>query len=238
MDLSSTSEHGFTFNGTCPHCGKEAAFPSVTQPFDESSSSYSHREGDRKIAALRCIACSKYILGIIRLNYSRTNDSHWWEYESHYPLDKPNDAVSEDIPVQIRLDFQEALRCQWVEAYNATVEMCRRAIEGTCLEKGVPDNIRTLQGMIDSLKDQEIITPGLQRTAHKVRLGGDRGAHPPQGIPPEKQKNEEGKPIQRIEKEHAEAVVGFTEHFLHHVYVVPKQLDKYDFSRTKPDKNS
>jgi hypothetical protein len=42
----------------------------------------------------------------------------------------------------------------------------------------------------------------------------------------------------RIEKDHADAVVGFTEHFLHHVYVIPKQLEKYDFSRTKPPKQS
>lgn len=235
MKLSSTSERGFTLNGTCPHCGKEAAFPSVTVPFDEMAG-YSFSEGDRKITALQCIACREYILGIIKLHYANRNQSYWWQYEAHFPLDKPNDNVSEDIPESIRLDFQEAVRCQWVKAYNATAEMCRRAVETSCIEQGVPEKIKNLEDMIDWLEEQRKITPALKDAAHKVRLGGNRGAHPPHN-PEEKAaaslQTKGGGLVIRIEEEHAEAIVAFTQHFLDHIYVIPKQLPQYDFSKPK-----
>jgi hypothetical protein len=120
----------------------------VTVPFEEKSGQFAYTHGDKRMAALRCIACRQYILEIIRYNYGERTQSFWWSCLAHFPLGKPNDAVAEEIPEHIRLDFQEALRCQWVRAYNATVEMCRRAIENSCLDKKVPDNMRTLHGFI------------------------------------------------------------------------------------------
>jgi len=38
-----------------------------------------------------------------------------------------------------------------------------------------------------------------------------------------------GTPVEKIEKEHAEAIIAFTREFFHHVYVGPKLLGKYDF---------
>lgn len=215
--------------GECPHCSPvQSAFETVT-------STYEVKLGGgwkRVIAAAKCVACQRFILAAIT-----DAGGLGWKYEFHYPIGKPNDTVSEDIPEHIRLDFQEALRCQHVQAYNATAEMCRRAIENSCLNLGVPDSTRTLNEMIDWLEEKRIITPALKKIAHKVRLGGDRAAHPPQGVPAaEQHKNEEGKPVKRIEESHADAIVGFTKHFLHHVYVIPKQLEKFDFSRTRPDK--
>jgi len=55
--------------------------------------------------------------------------------------------------------------------------MCRRALEASCLDLGAPkDNV--LEKMIDSLEANRKITPYLKEAAHKVRLGGNRGAHP------------------------------------------------------------
>jgi hypothetical protein len=226
MNLSSTSDHGFTFNGTCPHCNKEAAFPSVTGTFDEMTNTYSYSSGDRRIAALRCIACRQYILGIIELKEG--SRSTWWAYKNHYPLGKPNDSVDEEVPENIREDFREALRCQWVAAYNSTAEACRRTVEASCINLGAPYD-KVLQKMIDWLEEKQIITKGLKDVAHKIRLGGDRGAHPGED-PSEPPKYE---PMIKIEKEHADAIVEYTRHFLEHVYVIPKRLPTFDFSKPK-----
>jgi Domain of unknown function (DUF4145) len=188
-------------------------------------------------------------LAQIRLEHYPHGDTKWI-YEIHYPLGKPNDSVAIEIPDHIKDDFREALRCFWVNAYNATAEMCRRAVEASCLNLGAPSNL-ALEKMIDWLADQQIVTPFMRDVAHKIRLGGNRGAHPnPAPEPPASVPADEAVslavadpvlssgtgPVEKIEKEHAEAIVEFTRQFFHHVYVVRMQLDKYDFSKPKMPK--
>lgn len=164
-----------------------------------------------------------------------------YQYIGHFPLGQPDETVAEEIPEHIKPDFKEALRCLWVDAYNATVEMCRRALEASCLDLGAPKK-KVLEDMIDWLEEKRKITPALRDAAHKIRLGGNRGAHPPTEAPAPnvavqvadstEAQPQEG-PIAKIEKEHAQAVVEFTRHFFQHVYVMPQELGKYDFSRPK-----
>jgi hypothetical protein len=113
--------------------------------------------------------------------------------------------------------------------------MCRRALEASCLDLGAPKN-KVLEKMIDWLEDKRIITPYLKDAAHNIRLGGNRGAHPPEDGPTaaDTASPVEDGPVEKIEKEHAEAIIGFTREFFHHVYVGPKLLGKYDFSKPKP----
>src|SRR5258707_643439 len=69
-------------------------------------------------------------------------------YRAHYPVGRPSDNVSSDVPEPIAADFKEALRCRWVDAYNATVEMCRRAIETSCQDLGAQPTL-SIQAQID-----------------------------------------------------------------------------------------
>jgi hypothetical protein len=169
MNLSNVQENGFTLNGTCPHCGKEAAFPTVTDTFDEHPGT----RYERMIAACRCIACNKYILGGLNKVIIDSVGNTRWAYQFHYPLGQPDDYVSESIPEGTRLDFQEALRCRWVDAYNATIEMCRRALESSCIEQGADKDL-VLAKMIDWVHGQGKITTPLKDMAHKIKLGGNR----------------------------------------------------------------
>ena len=165
---------------------------------------------------MECQGCRGYILGIV----TRKHPSRGCRYEAHYPLGKPDDSVSEDVPEDIRKDFREALRCRWVDAYNATLEMCRRALESSCIQLGATDSkLVTLEKKIDWVQSQGKITTALRDMAHKIRLGGDRGAHPSEKI---------------MESEHADAVIEFTKEYLDHVYVMPAKMAKFDFSRPKP----
>jgi hypothetical protein len=228
MELAHVDDNGsFVFRGTCPHCGALATFPTVSQPYVEKDD-----RGNpwRLTAPARCIGCRKCILAIIKLPYGVVRE---WVYEAHYPLGSPNDDVAEEIPNGIREDFQEAIRCLWVNAYNATAEMCRRALESACLKLGAPKH-KVLQIMIDHLAEKGEITPYLQGAAHKIRLGGDRGAHPPEDIHDDKvvtDKDDDEGPVESLREEHAKFIVEYTREFFHHIFVGPARLDSYDFSK-------
>jgi hypothetical protein len=218
MELASINERGFVLRGECPHCQAKSAFPTVQNPYEDRSND----PNMMLIAIARCMACNEYILA--KLNSS----GRGWRYDDHYPLGKPDDSVDDNIPENIRKDFSEALRCRWIDAHNATAEMCRRAVESSCINLGAPYS-KVLQEMIEWLYLKGKITEGLKDVAHKIRLGGDRAAHPPED-PTQPQKYE---PVTVIDEEHAGAIVNFTGHFLDHVYVIPKQLPSYDFSKPK-----
>ena len=192
-------------------------------------------------SVLECQGCGGFILGITEQPSNGGNHI----YKEHYPIGSPDETVAGEVPDHIKEDFKEALRCLWVKAFNATAEMCRRAMEASCLNLGAPSNL-VLEKMIDWLEAQRMITPYLKEAAHKVRLGGNRGAHPPATpvapmptpiiaptapLPPITAAATS--PVERIEKEHAEAMVEFTREFFHHVYVGPKLVGKYDFSKPK-----
>jgi hypothetical protein len=211
--------------GRCPHCGEPSVFALVT-------SLGSTRNGYR-VGGMQCQGCLDYIL----VTFSHLAHTTGLRYMKHYPLGKPDERVDTEIPLHIAADFREALRCVFVDSWNATAEMCRRAIEASCIDLGIPKGVRVLEDMIDSLAAQQKITPHMKDVAHKVRLGGNRGAHPPEGGPkPQGEPINEYAPIETIEEDHAKAIVDFTRQFLHHVYVVPKRLNKYDFSKPKAPK--
>lgn len=222
MNVSSVrpDSNGFKLWGECPHCSPvQSAFETVTNTFET-------RNGSGPlvlIAVARCVACHKCILAAIQYD-----SQGFWKYAFHYPLGKPNDTLDKNIPKNIASDFGEALRCQWIKAWNATAEMCRRAVESSCINLGAPYS-KVLQEMIEWLYSNGKITEGLKDVAHKVRLGGDRAAHPPED-PTQSPKYE---PMIVIEEDHADAIVAFTRHFLEHVYVIPKRLPDYDFSKPK-----
>jgi Domain of unknown function (DUF4145) len=222
--LFSSQNRTFTLRGRCPHSPHEAAFLIA-------GNVHIDHQTQRWIAPLQCQGCAKYILAILRTGV--TGNVPRLYYEEHYPLGKPDDTVAPEIPEQIQSDFKEALRCLWVNAYNATAEMCRRALEASCIERGAaPKDV--LDDMIDDLESKRIITPFLRDVAHKIRLGGNRAAHP--GGPPDPAIAAAlGIPTSPsvITVDHAKAIVKFTTEFFHHVYVVPRELDKYDFSKPK-----
>jgi hypothetical protein len=202
----------FSLSGVCPHCVKPSVFTMVTTAYQSLE-----MRGDGSevmlYAVLRCSGCLKFILGSVS---KRTMP---WKYCVHYPLGKPDDDTEEGVPPHVAEDFKEALRCRFVNAHNAVVEMCRRALQACCFDKGAPDV--SLYDQIEWLAAKGLITGNLKRVAHTIRLGGNLGAHPPEN--PETEK--------KITEQDAEAVVEFTHQLFHDVYVMPFRLEKFDFSK-------
>ena len=183
------------------------------------------RNQNRRVyAILRCQGCQESLLGIIdQWNDSRSGERDAMVYVKHYPMGKPDDDVPEEIPEHIAADYVEALRCRWVNSFNATAEMCRRALQASCLLEGAPRN-KKLVHQIKWLLDEGRITKPLYELAERIRLGGNLGAHPPD--------DPEDPPIVIGEKE-ADAILEFCKDYFQHIYIMPKRLEKYTFSKNQ-----
>ena len=212
MPLKATTldTQNFSLSGECPHCRSLSVFIAVAGVYGEESGEQGY---NLHCAAMQCQGCRNFILGIAK-SVKQSNPVKF-VYVTHYPVGKPNDSVSVDIPQLIAEDFREALRCHWVSAYNATAEMCRRALEVSCIEFGAKPEDR-IGDKIDWVHSKGLITTPLRDMARKIKLGGDRGAHPSP---------------RKIEKEDADALIEFANEYFDHVYVMPAKMAKFDFSK-------
>src|ERR1039457_2013540 len=134
--LGNYQDNRFSLSGICPHCDKPSVFLMVTQAHSEPVVDPQNQPtGVTALwAVMQCQGCLKYILGCVY----RILANHLHVYREHFPLGKPKDDVAPEIPEDIAADFREALRCRWVDAYNATGEMCRRALESSCNQQTAP----------------------------------------------------------------------------------------------------
>ena len=73
-------------------------------------------------------------------------------------------------------DFEEALACSRVEAYKATVAMCRRGLESLADELNA--NGGSLAQKLEDLKVKKIIAEPTYNLASGIRQFGNYGAHP------------------------------------------------------------
>lgn len=117
------------------------------------------------------------------------------------------------IPGHVAQEFQEAIRCQWVGAWKATLLMCRRSLEASCDEfKAVG---KDLYSQIDDLARNGRITEPLRRMAHRIRLLGNKGAH-----------GDYSDINDTVTPQDANDAIKFMQHYLEHVYILPKKLDE------------
>ncbi len=196
--------------GKCPHCSHVSYFRPVTGGYSEHVG-----EDERVCIGAQCESCKEYIL-VVGRRTPRTGIREF-KLEAVYPLGKPNDSVDPAVPAGIAEDFSEALRCQWVNAYRATVVMCRRAIQATALEKGAAPQEKLID-QIDELAGKGILTEPLKQMAHEIRLTGNEGAHPDEGG------------LNDVTGPDANDIIEFTREYFHHVYVMPAKLK----ARRKP----
>lgn len=208
MHLGSVNEFRFSLNGECPHCKRQCSFMPVDGAHVELAEG---KLTSRGVCAMQCQGCRNFILGFV-LYDGKTVAS--MRYEKHYPLGKPNDEVGPDIPVEVASGFQEAIRCQWVNCFVATVLMCRRSLQISCdREQAKGDD---LCRQVDSLAKSGTITEPLRKMAHRIRLFGKQGAH-----------GDYSDIDSTITEEDAVDAIAFMRHYLEHVYVLPAKLRPY-----------
>jgi hypothetical protein len=200
VNYPNTQFHQVGATGDCPHCNVRSLFQPVTQGHSE------HWPDQRWhiITGAQCQSCKQFVLvqGIGPAPHGQP-----WQLVAVYPLGKPSDVVAPEVPPLIASDFKEALRCNWIEAFKATVAMCRRALQSSCVELKAKD--ATLVEQIDDLAAKGIITEPLRQI---VRLTGNEGAHP----------GKDG--LNDVAEQDANEIIEFTKEFFHHVFVVPAKL--------------
>jgi Domain of unknown function (DUF4145) len=179
MDVKPLARNNeFSMSGVCPHCDHSSAFLMVTNAHAVQENNVQNQSiGSELWAVMQCQGCLRYILGGAYRAFTFPGQPQTvggYQYRCHYPIGKPNDNVAEEVPEHIAADFGEALRCQFIDAHNATVEMCRRAVQARCIDLGAPTD-KKLVHQIDWLAAQGKITAPLKEMTHRVRMGGELG---------------------------------------------------------------
>jgi hypothetical protein len=183
-------------SGECPHCGVNS--------YMRPTSTY--QEGLQIATTARCEACKRFVLIV----GSRNAYNQAIVQMDVHPSGSARDSVDPSVPKLVAEDVSEALRCQFIKSYRATVVMSRRAIQTSALDLGAKGN--RLIDQIDDLFANGKITAPLRDFAHEVRLAGNDGAHP----------DKDG--LSDVTERDAQAIIEFTKEYLHHVYVMPAKL--------------
>jgi hypothetical protein len=160
-----------------------------------------------------CDSCGGPILGQIDPVGTPIDYHPRYVADEHFP----------DVPPAIAADASEAFRCYEVEAWRASAAMARRALQAAAYEKGAPDG--RLIDQIDWLADNGHITEQMKDVAHRIRLGGNLGAHP----------DRDGLAI--IGRDDVEAILAFLRDFFRYVYEIPASLDASRAAAKHPHRN-
>lgn len=193
----------------CPHCNAKATYSGI---YDTFPTMKSLTKGRLYHALVRCDSCGKIILLIFKgVKKTTTPEGYFYidkELVDQYPKRIPK--LHEYIPPQVADDYIEAIKCFDVGAWKASVVMCRRALQGSAIEKGAKKD--RLADQIDELYNQQMITKSIKDWAHEIRLTGNIGAHPNKDC------------LENVTKEDAKELINFVEEYLNYVYVMPSKV--------------
>jgi hypothetical protein len=103
----------------------------------------------------------------------------WWEPIHWWPT--PGAGVLDpEVPPTIAGAYDEAMRCLAIQAYRATVVMCRGMLAYVVEDQG-SDEVRTKKSLAAQLRQMSVdgsLHTSLANWADHVRLLGNVGAHP------------------------------------------------------------
>lgn len=161
-------------------------------------------------AFIQCDICSEVAVQA-RQYYGEDWDSNPPSFV--YPA---KDSLSREVPQALRHEFEEARTCFKVKAFEATVVMVRRILEGTCKENGVQEH--TLIQGLQMLEADGLVDATLAKWADALRILGNEGAH---------------YTGQQVLRDYAEDALAFAEALLDHIYILRKRFEKFEARRVK-----
>lgn len=120
--------------------------------------------GSGKFSLLKCPRCEGPFL---------TDEDSWFGLIPMYP---PTDShVNPNLPSPLKSAYTEAKSCFKSKAYTATALMCRKTLEGICVEHGAKGH--NLVSSLKELKDKGVIESRLYEWADALRISGNEAAH-------------------------------------------------------------
>jgi len=96
-------------------------------------------------------------------------------WDDPYRLYPTQDKINPFYPELIKKAYSEAQACFKTKAYTAAAIMCRKTLEGICVEHKIKE--RNLATSLRKMKDQEIIESRLFEWADTLRISGNEAAH-------------------------------------------------------------
>lgn len=195
----------------CPHCESKSHFT------DTGKSIFLFEKGVWSI--LLCDKCREPILAIYKWTGTYAvspPDTGTPQLEAEpikvYPRIVPD--IHPSIPKEVGEDYKESLMCFAIEAWKATVVLCRRALQNSVVEKGANAG-KHLYDQIDELATGQTITKDIKDWAHRIRHLGNDGAHP----------YDKGA-LTKVTRDDADQILKFMESYLKYVYEMPYELAK------------
>jgi len=158
---------------------------------------------EAKYIVLQCdnVGCKKYVF---------CNIDPWGQISTMYPFPSFIEGDIEGIPDDIRIDYFESCKCYAIKAYNATVVMCRRALQNIAIDKGAKKS-DDLYIQLDHLRNKNIIQGILYDVARQIRTIGNDGAHPENA---------------KVTEEDAKEINDFTWQIIEYIYLMPNRVNK------------
>lgn len=149
----------------CPSCGTEQTYHPALDGMEAPivfRGSPAKRQGDWWVGRCKSPLCGQPILVMGRgaMIFPRI-----W-------LDPPD----ENIPKNVRRDYEEALLCRAYHLPQAAAVMARRTIQTAAIEKGAPKD-GNLHSQISHLEKEGIVTVDLRESLDVIRNYGNDGAH-------------------------------------------------------------
>jgi len=147
----------------------------------------------------RCENCKKPVFLLLDYLYPEKVNSVFptLQMEPHPDISKK----------QVGEDYVEARLCFAVGAFKGSAVLCRRALQGAAIDRGVKKGKLTDQ--LDELATTGELTPMLAALAHNIRVLSNYGAHP----------GDDG--LDDLSSDEAKALCDLTWQILEHLYVVP-----------------
>lgn len=111
------------------------------------------REPSCRYTLLACTACSSPIL-VRQTNIGNMAEGDKWD-TPFVVFPQIDVRVNPNAPKEIRAACEEACACYRSQAYTASAIMCRKTIEGVCVEHGVVE--RNLSASLKKMKENGLI---------------------------------------------------------------------------------
>jgi hypothetical protein len=192
----------------CPHCDA-AAYAAVrgTAVWDGCDDDGESVNDPHEWVLLQCSRCQQPCVQL-RCDYGTG-------FERPVVIYPAPRILGAAVPQSLRREFEEAETCFRANAYEATVVMVGRVLEGACKENNV--NESTLANGLTKLQEAGLIDSTLAQWANELRVLRNQGAH------------YTGKPVPRDDTDDA---LAFAEALLEHVYILRKRFEEFTRRRT------
>jgi len=123
---------------------------------------------------LECPSCKSVLLASRELEFDpMINDMDWGKVVRVWP--EQENRLNSNLPSVVKKSLEEAGKCYKAKAFSACAVMCRRTLEGICVENGVKNKV--LAAGLKELLNKKVIDEKIYKWSEELRIHGNIGAH-------------------------------------------------------------